>query len=154
MILAGIDIGTNTLRLLIAETVSGSLRELFSDRRITRLGQGLVRSGMIDAGAAKRSVNVLLDFAEAIRRHGVQHTSAIGTSALRNASNTRQFLATVKEHTGIDIRVVSGEEEARLTLLGVRNSLKDAGGSPSPAASCVIDVGGGSTEVIVVRGDG
>lgn len=154
MILAGIDIGTNTLRLLIAETDRGSLREVFSDRRITRLGQGLERSGMIDAGAAERSVNVLLDFAEAIRMHGVQHTSAIGTSALRNASNTRQFLSTVKGHTGIDIQVVSGEEEARLTLLGVRHSLKDAGRSPSPAASCVIDVGGGSTEVIVARGDG
>jgi exopolyphosphatase/guanosine-5'-triphosphate,3'-diphosphate pyrophosphatase len=154
VILAGIDIGTNTLRLLIAENVRGSLRELFADRRITRLGEGLDRSGMIDAGAAERSVNVLREFTEAIRRHGVLRTSAIGTSALRNASNTRQFLAAVKEHTGIDVRVVSGEEEARLTLLGVRHSLKDAGGGPSPAVSCVIDVGGGSTEVIVARRDG
>ena len=88
MILAGIDIGTNTLRLLIAETVRGSLREIFSDRRITRLGQGLDHSGMIDPAAAERSVGVLADFAAAIRRHGARHIAAIGTSALRNASNT------------------------------------------------------------------
>jgi exopolyphosphatase / guanosine-5'-triphosphate,3'-diphosphate pyrophosphatase len=154
VILAGIDIGTNTFRLLIAETVHGSLRELFADRRVTRLGQGLDRSGRIDAEAAERSVNVLLEFADAIRRHGVLHTSAIGTSALRNASNTRQFLATVKEHAGIDIRVVSGEEEARLTLLGVSHSLKGAARDLSPVASCILDVGGGSTEVIVSRGEG
>jgi exopolyphosphatase / guanosine-5'-triphosphate,3'-diphosphate pyrophosphatase len=157
VILAGIDIGTNTLRLLIAETVRGRFREIYSDRRITRLGQDLDRSGTIDPAAADRSVQVLSDFADAIRRHGARNTAAIGTSALRNASNTGAFLATVKDKTGLDIRVISGEEEAHLTLLGVRYSLFRNGGTvrgASPVASCVIDVGGGSTEVIISQGRG
>jgi exopolyphosphatase / guanosine-5'-triphosphate,3'-diphosphate pyrophosphatase len=156
VILAGIDIGTNSLRLLIAETSCGAVRELYSDRRITRLGQGLDRSGMIDSEAAQRSVNALLDFFGSIRRHGAQGVAAVGTSALRNASNTREFVGTVSEKTGIDIRVISGEEEALLTLRGVMCSLRGAGTASglSPEASMIIDIGGGSTEVIVARRDG
>jgi exopolyphosphatase/guanosine-5'-triphosphate,3'-diphosphate pyrophosphatase len=156
VILAGIDIGTNTLRLLIAEIGRGSFRELYADRRITRLGQDLDRSGMIARAAGERSVKVLLDFAAGIRRYGARNIAAIGTSALRNASNTREFLTIVKEKTGLDIRVISGEEEARLTLLGVRYSLKVAGiaRGPSHVPSCVMDVGGGSTEVIISPGAG
>ena len=156
MILAGIDIGTNTLRLLVAEIGRGSFRELYADRRITRLGQGLDHSGMIDPAAGERSVKILLDFAAGIRRYGARHIDAIGTSALRNASNTPEFLTTVKEKTGLDIRVISGEEEARLSLLGVGYSLKAAGiaRSSSHGPSCVVDIGGGSTEVIISPGAG
>ncbi|MGE5174643.1 MAG: hypothetical protein ACM3MD_12525 [Betaproteobacteria bacterium] len=155
MILAGIDIGTNTLRLLIAETGSASFREIHSDRRITRLGQGLDRTGTLDREAAKRSLAVLSDFADSIRRHAAQHTAAIGTSALRNASNSREFIKNVKGKTGLDIRVITGEEEARLTLLGVAHSLKTMGSKRSDPLenSLVIDIGGGSTEVIITRPD-
>ncbi len=85
-----------------------------------------------------------------------RRVAAVGTSALRNASNTREFVGTVSEKTGLDIRVISGEEEALLTLRGVMCSLRGAGSASglSPEASMIIDIGGGSTEVIVDSRDG
>jgi exopolyphosphatase/guanosine-5'-triphosphate,3'-diphosphate pyrophosphatase len=153
MILAGIDIGTNSLRLLIAETSHGVFREIHSDRIITRLGQGLDRTGQLDPEAKKRTLEALGNFSETAGRHGVQHTSAIGTSALRIASNSREFINQVKQKTSLDVRVVTGEEEARLTLLGVALSLKEAGrkGANLLNTSLVIDIGGGSTEIIISR---
>jgi exopolyphosphatase/guanosine-5'-triphosphate,3'-diphosphate pyrophosphatase len=155
MILAGIDIGTNTLRLLIAETGSDpSFRELFSDRKITRLGQDLDRTGSISPEAAERTMAALLDFSGQIRQHAALHCAAIATSALRNASNSRAFIHDVKKRTGLDVGVITGDEEARLTLLGVARALprgliraKDGAWS----SSLVIDIGGGSTELIATR---
>ncbi len=153
MILAGIDIGTNSLRLLIAETSRGSFQEIHSDRRITRLGQNLDHTGSLAEEARARTLEALLDFSRRIRQHGAQFISAIGTSALRKASNSRQFIEEVKKKTELDIRVITGAEEARLTLLGVAYSLKGMRGKNSNplAASLVIDIGGGSTEIIISR---
>lgn len=153
MILAGIDIGTNSLRLLIAETSHGVFSEIHSDRIITRLGQGLDRIGKLDPEARRRTLEALWNFSETIRQHGVQHTSAIGTSALRNASNSPEFINQVKQRTSLDVHVITGEEEARLTLLGVAQSLKEKGrkGGNELTASLVIDIGGGSTEIIISR---
>ena len=81
MILAGIDIGTNTLRLLIADVGPGSFREISSDRRITRLGQRLDLGGMLSPEAEKRSLEALVDFQKRLREEGACHVSAIGTSA-------------------------------------------------------------------------
>ncbi len=155
MILAGIDIGTNTLRLLIADIGPDTFREVQSDRRITRLGQGLDRTGTLAREAEERSLKVLSDFADSIRRHEVLHTAAIGTSALRNASNSREFIKNVKKNTGLDIHVVTGGEEARLTLLGVAHSLKKMGGQRGDplGTAFVIDIGGGSAEIIITRPD-
>lgn len=157
MILAGIDIGTNTLRLLVAETGPGSFKEIYSDRRITRLGQDLDRTGRLSSDARERSLNALLDFSASIRRHGAIHASAVGTSALRNASNSAEFIIDVKQRTGLAVRVISGEEEARFTLLGVARALTGlhsnyAKGDPLSSA-LVIDIGGGSTELIMTRPD-
>jgi exopolyphosphatase/guanosine-5'-triphosphate,3'-diphosphate pyrophosphatase len=155
MILAGIDIGTNTLRLLIAETSRGVFREIYSDRRITRLGQNLGNTGELLREAAERSIRALLDFSGCIRRYGAQHTAAVGTSALRTASNAREFISEVRQRTGLAVAVITGEEEARLTLLGVARSLMDKGGKRSlPASALVVDIGGGSTEVIAKRSSG
>lgn len=154
MILAGIDIGTNTLRLLVAEVGTDTFKELCSERRITRLGQDLERTGMLSRDARQRSISALLDFREDIRRHDVLHTAAIGTSALRKASNTHEFVDDVKKWTGLDIRVITGEEEARLTLLGVSRMLRgvhSATGNDRLRSSLVIDIGGGSTEIIMTR---
>lgn len=154
MILAGIDIGTNTLRLLVAETGPDSFQEITSDRKITRLGQDLDRTGLISREAADRSIAALIDFKITIQRYSTVKTSAIGTSALRNASNSAQFIAEVKERTGFEPAVISGEEEARLTFLGVAQALKTPGypgkGDPLVSAS-IIDIGGGSTEIIMTR---
>jgi len=154
MILAGIDIGTNTLRLLVAETGPDSFHEISADRKITRLGQDLDLNGILTCEAEDRTLKALDDFAEKIRRHATLHTRAIGTSALRNASNSNAFIHAVKNRTGIDVTVVSGEEEARLTLLGVAHLFSGGGGPKKKqplASSVVVDIGGGSTEIIATR---
>jgi len=154
MILAGIDIGTNTVRLLVAETGADSFHEICSERRITRLGQDLDRTGMLSRDAWERSMSALLDFRDSIRRHEALHTKAIGTSALRKASNTPDFINDVRKKVGLEISVITGEEEARLTLLGVSSVLRGvsakAGDDPL-MSSLIIDIGGGSTEIIRTR---
>jgi exopolyphosphatase/guanosine-5'-triphosphate,3'-diphosphate pyrophosphatase len=144
MILAGIDIGTNTIRLLVAETGPGIFREICSGRTITRLGQGLDRSGIISPEAQERSLAALAEFVDHARFHSASSIAAVGTSALRKASNAAAFISTVEEQLGIAVRVITGEEEARLTLLGVGRAL----GEGRLGSSVAIDIGGGSTEVI------
>ena len=154
MILAGIDIGTNTLRLLVAETGPDSFHEIYADRKITRLGQDLDLNGMVTSEAQDRSLDALEDFAKQIRRHGAIQTAAIATSALRNATNSSAFIHAVKKKTGIDVTVISGKEEARLTLLGVAHILTgdERQKKINPlTSSLVIDIGGGSTEIITTR---
>lgn len=154
MILAGIDIGTNTLRLLIAQTAQDTFIEIHSERRITRLGEDLHRTGCLSPEAQKRTVETLLDFSSKVRQHRAAAVSAIGTSALRNAENAGSFLAEVSARTGLSIRVITGEEEAWLTLLGVARALRgiafEEKGEPL-APALVVDIGGGSTEFIAVR---
>jgi len=103
MILAGSDIGTNTLRLLVAEIGADSFHEIYADRRITRLGQDIDRTGVLSRDAEERTLDALLDFTEQIRRHAARHSAAIGTSALRNALNSLAFINEVKKRTGLDI---------------------------------------------------
>jgi exopolyphosphatase/guanosine-5'-triphosphate,3'-diphosphate pyrophosphatase len=155
MILAGIDIGTNTIRLLIADVRDGSFHEIFSGRIITRLGQDLDRSGILSPEAQERSLTALRQFSLDIASHRCAAVSAVGTSALRHAGNAGAFIDALKERTGLDLRVISGEEEARLTMLGVRRAISPAkeGGADPLDSALVIDIGGGSTELIVtVRG--
>jgi exopolyphosphatase/guanosine-5'-triphosphate,3'-diphosphate pyrophosphatase len=153
MILAGIDIGTNTLRLLVAETGPDAFQEIYADRKVTRLGQDLDQKGMLSHEAENRSLKVLDDFAEKSRHYAALHTEAIGTSALRSASNAATFIKDIKNRTGLDIRVITGKEEARFTLIGVVRALKGRGtGNRNPLESAfVIDIGGGSTEIILTR---
>jgi len=153
MILAGIDIGTNTLRLLIAEIGPSLYREIDSDRRITRLGQDLDRTGVLSLDARERSITALVDFSARIDQYAARHVETVGTSALRKASNSPEFIAEVKRRTGLDIRVIPGEAEARLTLLGVSRALRDTqSGKKDPLSSAlIIDIGGGSTEVIITH---
>lgn len=156
MILAGIDIGTNTLRLLIAEIGPALYREIESDRRITRLGQDLDRAGVLSRDARERSIEALAGFSARIKQHAARQVAAVGTSALRKASNSQEFIAEVKQRTGLEIRVIPGEDEARLTLLGVSRALRSmSSGETSPLSSAlVIDIGGGSTEVIITHPGG
>jgi exopolyphosphatase / guanosine-5'-triphosphate,3'-diphosphate pyrophosphatase len=151
MIIAGIDIGTNTIRLLVTETSDTTHRELYSGRTITRLGQDLDRTGMLAPEAQERSLNAIEMFSQIIVRHSVDRIAAVGTSALRNAANAADFITAVRKRTGIVITVISGDEEAKLTLLGVRRALAQAKGHEKDTldAALVIDIGGGSTELIV-----
>lgn len=150
MVLAGIDIGTNTLRLLIAETGPGLFREIHSERRITRLGERLDRTGILSADAQKRSIAALADFSGSIITYKAEKVSAVGTSALRNAANSEEFIARVNRRTGLGVRVITGEEEAKLTLLGVVTALVTAGcGAEGIDSALIVDIGGGSTEFIM-----
>ena len=153
MILAGIDIGTNTIRLLVIRTRDIPHHELHSGMTITRLGQDLDRTGILSAEAQERSLAALQECADTIQRLNVDHTAAVGTSALRRAANTASFIAAAKRRAGIDIHVISAGEEARLTLRGVRQALSPGatGGGGPLASSLVIDIGGGSTELIITR---
>ncbi len=143
MILAGIDIGTNTLRLLIADAGSRTLSILHSARIITRLGEMLDRTGLLSEAARQRSLRALDTFARDIRRMQPAAVCTVGTSALRSAGNAQEFIEEVRGHTGLEVRVIAGQEEARLTLLGVTRSL-----NVHPAV--VVDIGGGSTEIVIV----
>jgi exopolyphosphatase/guanosine-5'-triphosphate,3'-diphosphate pyrophosphatase len=156
MILAGIDIGTNTIRLLVTRTSDTSHQELYSGRTITRLGQGLDRTGVLAPDAQERTLKALEEFAAIITNHSVDRTAAVGTSALRNAANAAEFIAGAKQRTGISITVINGEEEARLTLTGVRRALSRGSnaGEDHLASALVIDIGGGSTELIMTRQGG
>jgi len=150
MILAGIDIGTNTIRLLVTDTSETTHRELYSGRTITRLGQELDRTGMLAPEAQERSLKAIEAFSLVIGTYPVARIAAVGTSALRKAANAAEFIAAVRKRTGIEITIITGDDEAKFTLLGVRRALiRVKEGEEDPLASAlVIDIGGGSTELI------
>ncbi|MBI5184059.1 MAG: Ppx/GppA family phosphatase [Nitrospinae bacterium] len=148
MILASIDIGTNTTRLLIVEAnTPSSFRRIYSDRVITRLGGGFSQNGRITYDAMERVRRVLSDFKDKIDNYKCEKVSAVATSVVREAKNRDEFIKKVRERTGIEIEVISWQEEARRTLLGVFM------GIPNHIESgLVYDIGGGSTEFILTKG--
>lgn len=146
--LASIDIGTNTVRLLIAEALgSTAYRPLYMEQEITRLGEGFHKGEILDQGPMERTVRTLERFCRIAMDFQVQEIYAAATSAAREAKNKEEFRALVQERTGLELNVISGDEEARLSLLGVHASL----GRPS-GRLLLVDVGGGSTEFILARG--
>lgn len=146
-ILAGIDIGTLTCRLLIAELApSGALREVRSDRRILRLGQGVDRDRMLRGDAMARVAETLKEWCTLMEGYQVDASIAVATSAVRDAGNREEFVRLIHRQTGLEIQILSGEEEARRTILGIRSGLP-AGVSDVLA----LDIGGGSTEFILDR---
>src|SRR3972149_10085106 len=148
--LAGIDMGTNTLRLLIAEfSADGKYRTVESGRNITRLGEGVSSAGRLKDEAVERALCVLKGYAGKCSEIHVGGIYAVATSAVRDAANGQEFLSRVMNETGIDVKVISGEEEARLTMLGVSSAL-----DISEHDVLIMDIGGGTTELIMVsRGD-
>ena len=148
-IYATIDIGTNTLRLLVAETVgSDHFAILHEEQAVARLGEGLMPSRLLQDEPMRRSLVVLGRFAETARRFNPLCVAAVATSAVREATNREEFVAAVLRESGLSVRVIDGNEEARLTLLGVRHGL----GLGSKRV-LVMDIGGGSTEFIVAAGE-
>lgn len=145
-IIAGIDIGTNTVRLLIAEVEPGrTFRERYAEQHITRLGEGPGIDGRLRPQAIERTLAVLRAFAQRIRETGVEQTIAVATSAVREAVNQAEFLRRVKAEVGLEVEVLSGADEARQTYRGVAEAL--GGGD-----LLLMDVGGGSTEFVKVAG--
>jgi exopolyphosphatase/guanosine-5'-triphosphate,3'-diphosphate pyrophosphatase len=145
--LAGIDIGTLTCRLLIADLTSeGSLNERRSDRRILRLGEGVDLTKRLNGVAMDRVIACLKEWRGVIDGYHVEAMTAVATSAVRDAVNRDEFLDRVKREVGIDVEVITGDEEARRTLLGIRSGLPDG-----VTDILALDIGGGSTEFILDR---
>ena len=151
---ACIDIGSNTTRLLVADCVEGELREVHQERAFTRIGQGLRSSGTIAAAKIEEVVTVVHGQMAVAREHGAHEIRGVATAAIRVASNGTALVEAIAAGTGLMVEIVSGEEEARLAFRGAAAmldadtaALLDASGTS--ASLGVIDVGGGSSEVVV-----
>lgn len=144
MICASIDLGTNTARLLIAENKDGKLRTLHVEREIVRLGGGFTDDCGLSVEAWQRGLNCMKKFASAMQRYHVEFLMASATSAVRDAVNGSAFVDRVKSDTGIQLVVIDGENEGRLTLDGVMSGLDMLHDS-----MLVLDIGGGSTEITI-----
>ena len=145
MRVAVVDLGTNSTRLLIADVESGAVRELDRRTEVTRLGEGVDASGRLADPAMERVLSTLAGYRAAIDEHGAERTVAVATSAVRDSANGDEFRARMRERYDIDARTISGDEEARLTFLGA-TAAREPG-----ARTMVIDIGGGSTELVVGR---
>lgn len=145
---ASIDIGTNTILLLIAKVEEGKVNPLFEIETVARLGEGVQKNGILLKEAMDRSLQTLAQYLKWCQELEVQKVFTAGTSALREAKNSEDFLNLVKEKLDLPIEVISGEEEAQLSFLAVA---KDLGKVKEPIL--VVDVGGGSTEFILGKGD-
>lgn len=145
---ASIDIGTNTLLLLIAKVDEGELKPLVDMETVVRLGEGLQKNGVLSQEAMKRGLQTLSQYLERCQTMGVQKIFAVGTSALREAKNSGDFLNMIEEKLSLCIEVISGEEEAQLSFLAVIRDLEE-----TEKLILMIDVGGGSTEFILGKGD-
>lgn len=140
---AAVDIGSNSVRLLVGEyTAGGTLRMLAAEREVTRLGEGVFRSGRIDDHALDFLCAQLSRMAQVIARHEVLGLRAVATAAVRDANNQTEFVTRASAALGAPIEVVSGQEEARLIHLGVTTRW------PQPKGRVLlVDLGGGSVEV-------
>ena len=143
-----LDLGTNNCRLLIARPTSHGFAIVDAFSRIVRLGEGLVQSGRLSDAAQDRAIDALRVCADKLGRRGVALTRNVATEACRRASNGASFIDRVYTETGIALDVITPAEEARLAVLGCQ-SLIDGDGPPA----LVFDIGGGSTEISVVRCD-
>ena len=140
---AAIDVGTNTILLLVAEVDGEKIRPLEDQVEITRLGEGVDRRGLLGRPGQERSLKALRSYWSRCRQLNVNEITVVGTSALREAANAAEFKARVKEDLGWEIRVLSREEEARYAFQAVYRGLDFLAEDP-----LVVDVGGGSTEII------
>ena len=137
---AAVDCGTNSVRLLVVDEHG---RRVTREMRITRLGQGVDRTGRLDDQALRRTLDTLADYQDLWRAHDVTQVRIAATSAVRDAENREEFFDGVRALTGLEAEVLDGEQEAALTFAGACNatSVEDA--------PVVLDIGGGSTEIIV-----
>lgn len=146
MRVATMDLGTNTFRILIGEFSNGRLSEIYRETNITRLGEGLLETSLINDKAVSRSVSILKKYSLLTKEYGVQKVLAAGTSAFRNASNSKRLINYFREQTGIEIDIISGDKEAELTVAGVLKSM-----AVPLKRFYHLDIGGGSTEISFIN---
>ena len=146
MRLATIDLGTNMVRLLVADIASGGWHPVERAQRVTRLGEGQAARGPLGAVPMARTRDTVAAFVRRAEALGAVRVRIAATSAVREATNQAAFVAELEAATGRAVEVLSGEDEARLTLLGVTRGLPDLRGS-----FFMLDIGGGSTELALAR---
>ncbi|HEX7415019.1 MAG TPA: phosphatase [Bacteroidia bacterium] len=146
MRVAIIDLGTNTFSLLIVDIHGASYKMLYHARESVKLGQKGITKGMIAPAAFKRGIKAMQNLNKIIRKKKVQAIKAIATSAIREASNQKEFLSKIKEQTDIDVDIISGEEEAELIYYGTRMAAR-----LSDEPCLIMDIGGGSNEFIIAN---
>ncbi|MEW6624150.1 MAG: Ppx/GppA phosphatase family protein [Bacillota bacterium] len=142
---AAIDVGTNSIRMLIAKTDG---KEIVTERMLlqsTRLGEDLTKTGNLSFLAMERTVKALKEFQTYLAEYSPKSVSIIATSAVREAGNSDEFINMVKAETGFRLKVISGEEEARLSYLGASRGIS----TDKPIV--LVDIGGGSTEIVYLK---
>jgi exopolyphosphatase/guanosine-5'-triphosphate,3'-diphosphate pyrophosphatase len=144
---AAIDCGTNSIRLLIADVEGGTLTDVVRRMEIVRLGAGVDRTGRIDPAALERTLEATRRYAAECLERGVERIRYVATSATRDAANRQDFVDGVRHAIGVAPEIISGDEEATLSYLGGALVLT---GQPEPAL--VVDIGGGSTELVLGEG--
>ncbi|MDC1068137.1 Ppx/GppA phosphatase family protein [Candidatus Kapabacteria bacterium] len=138
MKIASIDIGTNTILLLIAEVNKNKIEVIEDYHKIARLGEGLNQNGFINDEAQKRAIDILIFYKSIIDEYKIKNIGVVATSAMRDASNSEIILSQFENILNEKIQIIPGEEEARLSFIGSSENRK----------SVVIDIGGGSTEIV------
>lgn len=144
-----LDLGTNNCRLLIARPAENGFVVIDAFSRVVRLGEGLAASGRISDAAIDRTLAALSVCADKLRRRRVSLARSVATEACRRAVNGRYFIERVHEETGIALEIIAPEEEARLAMLGCHRLLE-----PGDGPALIFDIGGGSTELILIDTDG
>jgi len=144
-----LDLGTNNCRLLVARPAEDGFVVVDAFSRVVRLGEGLAHSGKISDAAQDRALSALSICAEKLRRRRVSLARSVATEACRRAVNGRHFVERVYRETGIALEIIAPEEEARLAMLGCHRLLE-----PGDGPALIFDIGGGSTELVLVDTDG
>jgi exopolyphosphatase/guanosine-5'-triphosphate,3'-diphosphate pyrophosphatase len=148
---AAFDCGTNSLRLLVADLdiAAGTSRDVVREMQIVRLGQGVDRTGRIAEASLQRVFLAVEEYMEKVRELDVAHLRFCATSAARDAENAADFVAGIRDRVGVEPEVLEGDDEARTSFAGAVRDLP-----PLPEPLMVVDIGGGSTELILGTGDG
>ena len=145
--IAVIDLGTNTFNILIIETVSDTeYKKLYQTKISVKLGEGGINKGFIAPIPFQRGIDAMKVYKKTIEDFAVNNTFAMATSAIRDASNGNEFVQRVKQELGFDIKIISGDKEAELIYIGVRDAVK-----MNHEKSLIVDIGGGSTEFIIAN---
>jgi exopolyphosphatase / guanosine-5'-triphosphate,3'-diphosphate pyrophosphatase len=144
---AVVDVGSNSSRLLVADVSDGEVVKIERQSRVTRLGRGVDLSGQLSAEAIEEACEAIGDYVAICDGADVERVTAIATSAVRDAANGAAFVAELRERFAVSARVLDGDEEAHLTYLGATHE------RPPAEPTLVIDIGGGSTELIVGSGE-
>lgn len=149
-LLAAIDVGSNTIRLLIGYVDGNKVFRIYRSRMSTKLGKGILQNSVLNKESIDKSINYLIEVKHICDNYNVGEILAVGTSALREAKNSEGFLREIKLKTNIDIKIISGQREADLTLKGVLSNFYSKEQKASFTDNFLVaDIGGGSTEWVI-----